>query len=103
MLKFKISRLAEIDIEKQADWYNDKQSGLGNKFYKHTQTTIGSLLKNAQKFEIKYHIANNIPVRFRRVSKNFPFQIHYVIQNDTVIILGVLHESSEHQKKILGR
>lgn len=103
MLKFKISKSAQIDIETQADWCNKKQAGLGDKFYRNTKIAIDKLLKNAAKFEVKYHIANTIPVRFCRVNKNFPFLIHYIIQNDTVIILGILHEASEHQKKILNR
>lgn len=103
-MKFNIdlSNLAEEDIENQSDWYNKKKKGLGNRFYKHVSKALDSLSKHASKYEVKYHI-NKEPIRWTRVSKTFPFLIHYVIRENRVIILGVLNEKSEHQEKISKR
>lgn len=100
--KIVLSPLAESDIENQADWYNKQKKGLGNKFYKHASKSLDSLTKNAPKYEIKYHIQKEA-IRWVRVSKTFPFLIHYVIRKNRVIILGVLHEKSQHQEKVAER
>jgi plasmid stabilization system protein ParE len=103
-MKFSIdlSDLAQEDIENQSDWYNKEQEGLGNRFYKHVSKAHDSLKKHASKYEVKYYIQKEA-IRWTRVSKNFPFLIHYVIRENQVIILGVLNESSEHQEEISKR
>lgn len=96
------SRLSENDIENQADWYNNESKGLGNKFYKHVSKALDSLAKNAPKYEVKYYTKKEA-IRWVRVSKTFPFLIHYVIRENRVIILGVLNEKSQHQEKVSER
>jgi len=97
-----LSEDAEIDIEKQADWYNIKQKGLGNRFYKHTKQAFKHIQVNAHSYEVKY-IYKNEEIRWFRVSKSFPFLIHFVISKNVVIILGVLNEKSQHQEMISVR
>jgi plasmid stabilization system protein ParE len=85
--KIKIFPLALSDIQDATNWYNKQSSGLGKHFQKQVLKQISKLNLNANIYAIRY---NNIRCM---VIKKFPFMVHYLIENDQVLIFAVLHTS----------
>ena len=83
-----ISVEAKTDIQEAISWYNNKQPGLGKRFYKEITNSF-KLLKRSPYFGIRYQ-----RVRCLKVHK-FPYLIHYVLDepSQTIIIPGVLNTS----------
>ena len=76
---------AESDLTAAYRWYEDKDAGLGEEFLRTVEASLLGVQKNPQAYQ-KIHKE----VR-RALTKRFPYGIFYLIDNDTVSILGVLH------------
>ncbi len=81
------SELAKQDALDIFDYYEDVQSGLGNRFRKELTATTLFLRNDPQAIQAKY---SNVQVIFLKV---FPYGIHYTIKEDEVQILAVFHTS----------
>ena len=85
---FKISYLlsAQKDIDEAIEWYELQRKSLGALFL--------------DKINATEKIIQNNPLQFQKVYKNihranliiFPFNIFYHVQNETVIVIAVLHQ-----------
>ncbi len=88
MRKYNIAITPEalIDIQDIINWYNNKQSGLGTRFYKIVIRAINSLNKSPQIYAVRYK-----QIRCLKTIK-FPYMIHFYIndKNNTVEILAVI-------------
>jgi plasmid stabilization system protein ParE len=85
---------ALADIESAADWYEDKESGLGAAFVRMMCDAIASLAEGAY----RHHIRNRrLRVRWL-CARRFPYRIVYRIDNERVTILTVLH-ASRHDRE----
>jgi plasmid stabilization system protein ParE len=86
-MKFEIivQPLAEQDIRDAFDWYEDKRNGLGYDFLLHIDAGFELILRDPFAFPIEYKNTR------KHLIKRFPFKIIYLIENDIVIILAVLH------------
>ena len=62
------------DIQKAVDYYNSKKTGLGKKFYNKIDKSLNYLKKYCYSFSIRYDDIRCMPL------KNFPYMIHYIIQ-----------------------
>ena len=76
---------ARVDLLDAFHWYQKQQAGLGHDFKLCVDNALSKLVKNPS-FYKKVH--NDIR---RVIIKKFPFGIFYVIQENKVIILAVLH------------
>jgi len=45
---------AEIELSDAFDWYNEKQSGLGNRFFNEVSSSLKRISDNPFKFAVKY-------------------------------------------------
>ena len=76
---------AELDISDAFHWYEDKMVGLGHRFLIQVDTAI--------KYITRY--SNIAPVEYRgtrkHLLKRFPYKLIYLIENDRIIVLGVIH------------
>ena len=76
---------AEFDLAAAYRWYDDKDAGLGEEFLR----TVEASLRGIQKYPLTHQ---TIYKEIRRaLTKRFPYGIFYLIDNDTVSVLGVLH------------
>jgi ParE toxin of type II toxin-antitoxin system, parDE len=91
MMKYKIliDEDALSDIQKATNWYNERSQGLGSRFQKQTKLQINALKMDADIYTNRY-----ADVRCMLI-KNFPFMVHYTLDNInfTVQIIAVLHTS----------
>ena len=83
--KIVIKPLVFFDAENAYKWYNKQVDELGLRFYYNFLATIDSIHANP----LNYSYLKD-PVRRCRM-KNFPFKIYYIIESDTIVILGLAH------------
>lgn len=77
---------AVADLIHAAEWYDDKEPGLGDEFVKEVNAVIKTLPENAFLYSIRF--ADVRCVRLRRFKE---FGIYYFIADEQVIILSVFH------------
>jgi toxin ParE1/3/4 len=79
---------AIIDIQNAIDYYDSKQIGLGEYFYKVVNEHIETLIKNPF-FQIRYKDYHGFPIH------KFPFIIFYFIDEErkTIAILSIFNTS----------
>ncbi|OXG00160.1 ParE-like toxin of type II ParDE toxin-antitoxin system [Flavobacterium araucananum] len=84
---------AILDIQDAINYYESKQSGLGEYFYQVIDGHIETLKRNPF-FQIRYKDYHGIP------TKNFPFIIFYFIDEalKTIYILSVFNTSLNPSK-----
>ena len=84
-----ISRKAQKEIEQSVLWYNERQIGLGKKFYVQVQSTIESISNNPYSFAVRYQDIRTLK------TKQFPYLVHYLIEKEEnkIVVLSVLHSS----------
>ncbi len=85
MFQLQIRVLAFEDIQQAVDYYEKKASHITDKFLEHLYIEIGVIQENPELFQKKY-----LSTRVRYI-KGFPFGIHYILREQTIIILAVLH------------
>jgi len=81
-MKFKIVYNPEVvnDIQQAIDWYNEKQPGLGKRFFNTIKAHIDSLKNSALHYAIRYDDVRCMPV------KNFPYMVHYRVDKKERIV-----------------
>ena len=83
--KVKIIPAAYADLKEARDWYREQQADLPKRFTLQVKVTIERLRTLPVSNAIRYkgvRIAN-IPV--------FPYAIHYLLENEKIIILAIHH------------
>ncbi len=83
---------AEADIFSAFDWYQEQQLGLGNQFAQELVSSIDRII-NSPRLYSELHIG------IRRVLLHkFPYGIYYLLKEDQIIVLAVLHLSMNPDK-----
>jgi hypothetical protein len=79
------------DIVQAVDWYNERQIGLGKKFFNKVKKQTAKLSTSALLFAVKYD-----DIRCMRIEK-FPYMVHYRVntQTSTVKVEGLFHTSRD--------
>ena len=87
---------AMIDIQDGMDYYNSKQSGLGNKFHEFVSDAIDALRTNPF-YQIRYNEVRCLPL------KKFPFMLHFHLNESVneVNILAVINTDSNPETRWL--
>ncbi len=81
-----VSPEAEADLSGSFLWYEEKRKGLGFDFLLQVDAGLRFLSRNPKANEIRYKT-----VRVQLI-KRFPFKIIYVVKEQSVIVLAILHE-----------
>ncbi len=84
--KIVIEPRAILDIQNAIDYYDSKQIGLGEYFYKVVNEHIGTLIKSPF-FQIRYKDYHGFPIH------KFPFIIFYYIDENlkTIFIISIFN------------
>ena len=79
--------LAKKDIRQAAKWYNSKQSGLGKRFTQQVRQKVTFIKQYPKGANIRYDKVRTA------VLEDFPFMIHYSVDDDKqlVLVVAVLH------------
>jgi toxin ParE1/3/4 len=85
--RLRIRLAAEADVAEAAQWYNERQLGLGEKFVREVDQAIVRILENPLAFPV---ILRRHEVR-RVLTKRFPYRIFFSLKDDAVVVHAVLH------------
>lgn len=87
MFKVKMTQPAKNDIKEAAVWYNRQQKGLGKRFIQFVRKKVHFIVENLFAYAVKY---GNVRTATLDV---FPYTIHFVVENNIVVVLAVFHTS----------
>jgi plasmid stabilization system protein ParE len=89
MYRIELLPLAKKDIQQAVSWYNLKQNHLGNRFLRTLRNEVKIIQKNPTAFINRYNEIHTL------VMSNFPFMIHYLIEEELkkIIVVAVFHTS----------
>lgn len=79
------SEAAFEDIKRAKEWYEEQRNGLSLDYELCLDGGYEDILDNPKAFQIKYN-----KVRVCYIAR-FPFGIHYIIEKDLILVLGVFH------------
>ena len=76
---------AELDISDAFHWYEDKMDSLGHRFLIQVDTAIKFITRYPQVAPVEYRGTR------KHLLRRFPYKLIYLIENDKIIVLGVIH------------
>ena len=76
---------AEDDLKATFSWYEDKRIGLGYDFLLQVDAGINFINRNPEIHPIEYKGTR------KHLIKRFPYKIIYLVEEEKIIILAVLH------------
>ena len=80
---------AQADLEGAAQWYEEHRRGLGGRLLDEVLRTIGLIAENPRR-------CPRVHGEIRRgVTRRFPFGVFYLIENDAVVVIAVMHASRD--------
>ena len=85
--RLRIRLAAEADVAEAAQWYDQRQPGLGEKFIREVDQAIARVLENPLAFPV---ILRRHEVR-RVLTKRFPYRIFFSLKSEEVVVHAVLH------------
>jgi plasmid stabilization system protein ParE len=85
---------AKKDLSKISKWYNIKVNGLGKRFLDSFELKTKYISQHPKSYAIRY---DDIRIS---VMTDFPFLIHYILDNSkkTIVIIAVFHSSENPEK-----
>jgi plasmid stabilization system protein ParE len=76
---------AEMELAEAFDWYERGVPGLGTDFLSATDVVIHSILTNPFQYPLIYKSIR------RSLLRRFPYQVLFLTEEDTIIIVAVFH------------
>ncbi len=83
-----LSPLVEAELRKSAQWYEDRQSGLGDEFLDVILQLLRRIQDNPEHFPRIHH-----DVRGAVVTRRFPFRIYFRKHGGLLEVLAILHNA----------
>lgn len=87
----------ELDVESAFEWYETEEPGLGFEFVEQVRAAYQLVAQNPFAFQ-------NLRSSIRRaLTRRFPYAVYFSVENDTVLILAVLHcarDPAEWQRRV---
>ena len=87
----------ELDVESAFEWYEAEEPGLGVEFLEQLRAAYRRILENPLGYqELRSGIRRALP-------RQFPYAVYFSIEDDTILILAVLHtarDPAEWQQRI---
>lgn len=89
---------AELDVSGAAAWYEDRRTGLGDKFLDELESVLQRVINNPSQFpKIKKQIR-------RALLRRFPYAVYFDVTGETLELIAVLHQrrdSKTWEKRII--
>ncbi len=79
------------EIEDAAGWYEDRRSGLGQRFLDEVAATLDRLVAFPTAGMTVPHVASDVAAR-RVPLKRFPYHVIYLDTRETIRVLAVAHD-----------
>ena len=76
---------ARLDLEEAHAWYEEQSPGLGDRFAKDVDSTVGRLAEHPEAHAV-------VDGRIRRaLLRRFPYGVFYIVEDHEVVIIAILH------------
>jgi plasmid stabilization system protein ParE len=83
---------AEADIAAAFAWYEEQRAGLGTDFLDEIERCFQRIEDHPEAYSIAYR-------RYRRaLTRRFPYKVFYVVEQDFVSIVAVIHAARHPQR-----
>ena len=79
-------------MEDAARWYERQNEGLGDEFLDEVLETFDAISENPYLYAVVHRKTRKV------LTNRFPFAIYYRIEEDSVVVLAVMH-GSRHPKR----
>ncbi len=98
MREFRVEPEVYDDLVEAADWYDERELGLGDRFLSEMQALMMAVRDRPQTFHIE---SGQVRWAWR---KPFPYKIYYTLVEDVVRVFAVLHSARSRRvwRKRLG-
>jgi len=83
---------AEADLTEAFDWYETRVPGLGLEFIRTVDSLFNSIIRNPQAYPVVYKTVR------RALTRKFPYEVFFMVDADTVVILAVFHAKRNPQR-----
>jgi len=80
------------DIKAAYDWYESQRVGLGEDFLLTLEESYAKITRTPKLYQDIYKSVR------RKLVRRFPYGIFFVIREDTIIVLAILHTKREPHK-----
>ena len=80
------------DIKTAYDWYESQRVGLGEDFLLTLEESYVKITRTPKLYQDIYKLVR------RKLVRRFPYGIFFVIRENTIIVLAILHTKREPQK-----
>jgi len=95
MYQLLISDESRLDILDAFSWYESRRVGLGKDFQLCLEAGLNQIQRDPLLFQKRY---KNLHIYF---ITRFPYGIHYLIEENTIKVLGIFHTSKNPQSWIM--
>ena len=82
----------ELDVEAAFEWYEAEESNLGFEFLEQLRAAYVRIVNNPQLYQ---ELRSGIR---RALTRKFPYAIYFAIDNETVVVLAVLHTARDPEE-----
>lgn len=80
---------AEADLSASFRWYEERSPGLGREFLQIVDRAFARISSRPRQFLVVHR-----QIR-RALTRRFPYAVFFIIEDDAVVILAVLHQASD--------
>lgn len=80
---------ADLDVEATFQWYENESPGLGNEFLAELRTVYDQIVDGPLQFQ---HLRSGIR---RALLHRFPYGVFFSLEDDLIVVIGVLHASRD--------
>ena len=77
---------AQINIREAAVWYEQRETGLGQRFVEEIRQSLKTISETPLRFPLL-----ESGVR-RLLLHRFPYAVYFIVESDRVIVIAVLHQ-----------
>ena len=77
---------AAADIEDAYEWYESRQSGLGDKFLDALHAVHDRLLERPEAYPVLHRDTRRV-----LIARRFPYALFYRLYDDTVVVVACFH------------
>jgi len=81
------TKTSDLEIKDTIDFYNSLQIELGDKFLVSLHEKLDKIITNPSAYSIRYKNIHCAKLN------HFPFMVHFINEQDTIIVVGVIHTS----------
>lgn len=78
-------RIAKREFDDAISWYQDRREGLGREFSVAVEEQLGRIALSPNQFAC---VRGDVR---RAVLQRFPYSIHFLVEDDRIVVLAIFH------------